>query len=210
MKSCASPRGMPARLAQAEVAHAVGQAEVDHLGHRALVAGDLGGVLLEHPRGGLAVDVGAALERLLEMHVARHVGQDAQLDLAVVGGEQHAVGVAGHERVPDLAAQLGPDGDVLEVRVDRRQPAGRRDGLLEGGVQPLGGRVEQQRQRLDVGRLELGVQPPVEQRRDHRVRRRAGPPAPTRRWSSRSWCACHGAGPARRTAPAPAAWGCPG
>ena len=46
------------------------------------------------------------------------------------------------------------------------------------------------RQRLDVGRAELGVQPPVEEHGDHRVRRRAGPRAPTRRSRSRSWCAC--------------------
>ena len=76
----------------------------------------VGGVLLEHPRRGLAVDVRPALEGLLEVHVARHVGQDAQLDLGVVRGEQHAV------RSPAtnawrIGAQLGPDGDVLEVRV---------------------------------------------------------------------------------------------
>ena len=79
------------------------------------------------------------------------MGHDAQLDLAVVGGEQDDVVAAGDEGVADAPAQLGPDRDVLQVGVGRAQPAGRRDGLVERRVQPAGVRVEQQRQRLDVG-----------------------------------------------------------
>ena len=74
-------------LRQAEVAHAVGEPEVDHLGHRPLAEGHVGRVLVEHPRRGLAVDVGAARERVAQVLVARDVGEDPQLDLAVVGGD---------------------------------------------------------------------------------------------------------------------------
>src|SRR5664279_1036804 len=57
----------PAR--QAEVTHPIGNPEVDHLGHRALVAGDVLGRLVEDPGGRLAVDVGAARELSL-IHIS--------------------------------------------------------------------------------------------------------------------------------------------
>jgi hypothetical protein len=65
------------------------------------------------------------------------VGQDAQLDLRVVGADELVTGL-GDEARADLAAELGADRDVLKVRVGGRQPAGRRRGLVEGGVQAAG------------------------------------------------------------------------
>ena len=168
MNSCASWRLIPARRRQPEVAHPVGEPEVDHLGHRPLVGGDVRGVLAQHPGRGLAVDVGLARERVGEVLVARHVGEDPELDLAVVGGDERRVRRAGDERVPDPPAERRPDRDVLEVGVRRRQPPGRRHGLVEQRVQaPVG--PDQRRQRLDVGRAELGVDPPLEDRLDRRV-----------------------------------------
>ena len=129
----------------------------------------LGG-LVEDAGRGLAVDVGLPREGVLEVLVARDVGEDAQLDLRVVGRQQDEVRLAGHERAPDLAPELGPDRDVLEVRVGRRQATGRGDRLVEGRVEPpVGG--HQGRQRLDVGRAQLRVDAPLEQLVDHRVRR---------------------------------------
>ena len=109
-------------------------------------------------------------EGVAEVLVARDVGEDPELDLRVVGGDQGHVGAAGHERPPDPPAERRPDRDVLEVRVGRRQPAGRGDGLVEGRVEPPV-RGDEGRQRLDVGRAELGVGPPLEQALDHRVGR---------------------------------------
>ena len=155
---------------QAEVAHPVGDPEVDHLGHRALVGGDVGRLLVEHPRGRVAVDVGVARERLLEVLVAGHVGEDAQLDLRVVGRHEHDVRAAGDERPPDPPAELGSDRDVLEVRVGRREAPGRGHRLVERRVQPpVGG--DECRQGVDVGRAQLRVRPPFEELVDHRVRR---------------------------------------
>src|SRR4029078_1978053 len=73
---------------QAKVAHAVGKAKVDHFGHRSLVGVNVSGVLVELARGTFAMDVGTPLERFLQVNVAADVGHDAQLDLAVVGGEE--------------------------------------------------------------------------------------------------------------------------
>ncbi len=74
---------------------------------------------MEHEGGGLAMEVGVARERIAQVLVARDVGEDAQLDLAVVGGDQRQVLAAGHEGPPDPPSERRPDGDVLEVRVGR-------------------------------------------------------------------------------------------
>ena len=193
MNSCASSRGMPARDDEPEVAHAVGEPEVDHLGHRALVRGDVVGCLVEHARGRLAVDVGAAREGLLQVLVARHVGEDPQLDLRVVGGEQASVRGARDEGPPDPPPELGPDRDVLEVRIARRQPSGRRDGLVERRVQPaVGGDAGAAAPR----RRSSGAscRPATRAACRSSGGPAAGPRAPTRRSSSRSSSACPSAG----------------
>ena len=103
-----------------------------------------------------------------EVLVARHVGEDPQLDLAVVRGDQRGVRRPGHERVPDPAAERRPDRDVLEVRVGRGQAPGGRHGLVEQRVEPPVG-PDQVRQRLHVRRAQLRVGPPVQHQLDDRV-----------------------------------------
>jgi hypothetical protein len=82
------------------------------------------------------VQVLSRSEGLDEAVVRRQMRHDPHLDLRVVGGEERGVAGADDERLPDLAALLGPDRDVLQVRVGARQPTRRRDGLLVGGVDP--------------------------------------------------------------------------
>jgi len=102
---------------------------------------------------------------------AGDVGQDAQLDLRVVGREQGHVGRAGDEGPADAPAELRTNWDVLKVRVGRRKPAGGSDRLVEGRVEPTVAVGDKERQSLDVSRPELRVEPPVEQLADHRMRR---------------------------------------
>ena len=68
----------------------------------------------------------------------------------------------GHEGVADLAAELGADGDVLQVRVVGRQPPGLRSGQAEAGVDPPRLRIDHRLQGIGVGRPELGQLTPVE------------------------------------------------
>ena len=77
----------------------------------------------------------------------------------------------------DLAAELGADRDRLQVRVGRREPARRGDGLVERRVQPAVALRDQRRQRAEVGVQELRELAPL---LDHRRRARA------RRGSTRS------------------------
>ena len=107
------------------------------------------------------VDVVAVAECFLELRDVGHVRGNAQLDLAVVRAHQHVAGL-GDEGVADLAAELGADRDVLQVRVVRRQPPGLRAGQAEAGVDAARFRIDHRLQRVGVGRAKLGQLAPVE------------------------------------------------
>ena len=63
------------------------------------------------------MEVVAGAERGRERLIAGQVGHDPQLDLAVVGRQQALVALADHETLPDPPAFLGPDRDVLQIRI---------------------------------------------------------------------------------------------
>ena len=91
-----------------------------------------------------------------QRRVAREVGQDAQLDLRVVGRQEPPAGSPGHERLADLPAVLGADRNVLEVGVAGAEPARRRHALVERGVDPAVVGVDQAGQGVEIRALELG------------------------------------------------------
>ena len=62
----------------------------------------------------------------------------------------------------DLAALLGADRDVLQVRLGGGEPARRRRRQRIGGVHPAGLRVHIARQRVGIGRFQLGELPPFD------------------------------------------------
>jgi hypothetical protein len=113
------------------------------------------------------VDVLAGLEGLAKLRFARHVGEDSQLDLRVVGREQ-LVPRLGDEGRADLAAELGADRDRLQVRARRRKAPGRRDGLVEGRVQAAV-LADQRRERAEVGVEQLRILAPLLDHADDRV-----------------------------------------
>ena len=136
-------------LGEPERRDAVDDPEVDHLGDVALVLRQLGGILAEHLRGRRCVDVLVARERLAQARLAGDVGEDPQLDLAVVGRDQPGA-LLGDEGGADLAAELGPDRDRLQVRIRRREAPGRGGRLVEGRVQSAVPLRDQLRQRPEV------------------------------------------------------------
>ena len=114
-------------------------------------------------------------ERLDQRRVLREVRHHAQLDLRVVGAHQQ--GARGRdEGPPDGAALRRAEGDVLQVGVARGEPPGGRHRLVEGGVHapvgrpPTGGSATAG-QRVEVGGLELGQRPVLEQELRERVLR---------------------------------------
>src|SRR6185437_15540822 len=88
---------------------------------------------VENDRGGLPVNVAARAKRRHEGLVAGEVREQSQLDLGIVGGDEAPAG-PGNEAATDVAAQFGPDGDVLQIRIARRQASRRGDRLVEGRV----------------------------------------------------------------------------
>ena len=103
----------PHARGQAEVAHAIGDAEVEHLRDIPLLLRHLALGDAEAQRRGPSMDVDAFTERLRELGVAGHMREDAQLDLRVVRGHEREIGVARDERAPDAPAERRTDGDVL-------------------------------------------------------------------------------------------------
>ena len=144
----------PQLLREAEGAHPVDDAEVDHLGLPAHIGADHLGEDSEDVRGGPGVDVLARFEGLDQGLVAGEVGEHAQLDLGVVGRDQHKA-LRGDEGLADPPALGRADGDVLEVGVAAREPPRGRDRLVVGGVDPPRLRVHDGGQGVDVGRFEL-------------------------------------------------------
>ena len=87
-----------------------------------------------------------------------------QLDLAVVGRNELAA-LRSDEGAPDLAPFLSADRNVLQVGLRRRQAPGRRRGERVGRVDTAGRGIDEARQSVGVGRLELGDLPPFEHAR---------------------------------------------
>ena len=193
MNAWASARGMFARSDSPKSREPVGDPEVDHLGHRPLAEGDVGRVLVEHERGRLAVEVGLAGERVAQVLVARHVGEDAQLDLAVVGGHQRQVVATGHERARGCAGRAG-SGSGCSGGSGRTRRGGRSP-RRPGGTSCGGGRRRRsasaaRRRRSSAASCRSAIRGACRSS-DAPA---AGPRAPTRRSSSRSWSACPSAG----------------
>ena len=95
------------------------------------------------------------------------VRKQAQLDLAVVRVHEHLAG-RGHEHLADLRAELAAHGDILQVRLSRRQAPRRRDGHLEVRVDAPVGR-DLLEQPVGIGGLELRERAVIEDLLDDRV-----------------------------------------
>ena len=105
--------------------------------------------------GDEAVDVAVGGEGFDEGFFAAVVGEDAELDLGVVGGDEEVLR-GGDEGAADLAADIGFDGNVLEVGIGGGEAAGFGDGLVEVGVDAAGFFGGEVGEGVEVGVFELG------------------------------------------------------
>ena len=104
---------------------------------------------------GEVMDVLMLVERGAHRLVTRKMRHEPQLDLAVIGRDQHAVLGRSDEGAPHLPAQIAAHRDVLKVRIRRREPSGRGDRLIENRVNTAVV-VGEPGKNVDVGVLELG------------------------------------------------------
>jgi len=128
---------------------AVDDAEIDRLGAPAHLARHAFHRNAEHFGSGHGVNVEAVAERLLQGLDICDLGQQPQLDLRIVGGDElHSR--RRYKRAPDLAALLGADRDILQVGLGGREAAGRRGRQRIVGVDALRGRIDVARQRVGI------------------------------------------------------------
>ncbi len=105
---------------QAGLRDAVGDAEVHGLGETAHLRRGLFRGYTEDLQRGRPVEVLILAEDLDQALVPGDVGEDAQFDLRVVGGDQHVAGRR-DEGAADLRAQLAADRDVLQIGIAAAQ-----------------------------------------------------------------------------------------
>ena len=99
------------------------------------------------------MDIVVVLERVYHILVARDVRENSQLNLAVVGINQHIAFPRGKE-LAHFASELCSDGDILEIRLGGADSACARFGLVEARVNTTVGSDDLQKS-VAVGRFEL-------------------------------------------------------
>ena len=140
---------------------AVHDAEIDGLGaapYRRVHALDRHA---EHFARGHGVDVEPVGEGLAQRRRVGHMGKHAKLDLAVVGRDQ-PLALLRHEGLADGAAFTCTHRDVLQIRLERREPPRGGGGERVGSVHAPSLGVDVGGQCVGIGALELGEQAPVE------------------------------------------------
>ena len=100
-------------------------------------------------------------EGLAQRRRVGHMGEHAKLDLAVVGRDQ-PLALVGDEGLADGAAFARAHRDVLQIRLERGEPARGGGGERVGGVHAARLGVDIGGQCVGIGALELGEQAPVE------------------------------------------------
>ena len=99
---------------------------------------------------------------------AREVGEDAQLDLGIIGTQQLPA-LLGQKRLANPARKLGAHGNVLQVWVAAGQAPGGGDRLVEIGVHSAGFSFHQQWQGIHIGALELAEDAVLQHQGHHRM-----------------------------------------
>ena len=94
--------------------HAIDHTEVDRLAEPPFVGADL--VFVKQEAGGEGMDIIPLVEGLDQHLFPREVGEDAQLDLGIVGADQLPA-FLGQEGLADPTTELGADRNVLEVGI---------------------------------------------------------------------------------------------
>ena len=140
---------------EAERAHPVEDAEIDHLRLPPHVGIHHLGEDAEDVGRGPAVDVFAVGKCPSQRLVAGEVREDPELDLRIIGGEDLPAGRR-DERLPDPFALEGPDRNVLQIRVAAGEASRRGHGLVVRRVNPARPGVNHLREGIHVSRFELG------------------------------------------------------
>ena len=148
--------GLPTRnlqsLAQTKGRNAIDDTEIGRLGTTTLLARNRLDRLTEEPGRRRGMDILPMGKGGNERLVAREVSHQAQLDLAVIDRQQQMLLVRGDKGLTDAFAQIVAHGDILQVRVGRRETSRSRNSLIERRMNTPRSAIDQQGQCLHVGR----------------------------------------------------------
>ena len=107
------------------------------------------------------VDVFTGEKGLDECLLVGKMREHTQLDLRVIGRNQHATRRR-NEGASNLAAEFAPDWNVLKIRLRAAETPGRRDRLVEAGMHPPRNGMNHQRQCVDIRALQFLQSAPVQ------------------------------------------------
>ena len=107
------------------------------------------------------MNIKAISKGFFELRNISHMGEHAQFDLAVIGTNQ-LFAFGGNEGGADAPAIISAHGDVLQIRIRGRKPAGGCRSHRIGGVHTPGFRVDKFGQRIGVSGTQLGQLPPIQ------------------------------------------------
>jgi hypothetical protein len=110
---------------------------------------------MENLRSGPGMNILALPEGLQQHFILGEIGEDPQFDLRIVGRDD-SPSLLRNEGLPNPVSFLGPDRDVLKVRVTGGEPAGGGHGLVIGGVNAARFRMNQFWEGIDIGGFEFG------------------------------------------------------
>ena len=155
-------------LRQPESTHAVDEAEIDHLGHAALLGRHRIGLNAEDFGCSCAVNVLAVAESLQQPRILRNMRHDAQFDLRVVGRNDAAAGL-GNESLTHAPPLGGAHRNVLQIGLGTRKAS--RDGrrLAEGCVHAMIRWIGHLRQFVGIGILEFRKCPKLQDELGQRI-----------------------------------------
>ena len=144
---------------QTKIADAVHDAEVDRLGPAPHLLGHLVQRHTEDLAGRPGVHILIFPEGLQHQGILCHMSQNTQLNLRVIAGHEPVITGRGNKQCPDLPTDIRTGGDILQIGVRAGQAPRHRHRLLEMGMDPPRGPVDQGFQPFQIGGLELGQHP---------------------------------------------------
>ena len=132
----------------------VDHSKVQYLGDPALIGRNILNPV--HRTSRRIMDIFTPVEGFEQPRLLRQVRQNPQLDLRVVSSKElPTVSSIRNERLSHLPTKLGTNRNVLDVRISAGKSTRRRPDLVEARVNALGLRIHQQRQGIDISRLQL-------------------------------------------------------
>ncbi len=140
---------------QAIIADPVYNAKINCLGTAALFIGNLLHGNAKNLSGRPAMNVLIPDKGIHKGGIPGNVCKNPQLNLGIIRIHQKMLFIACHKYLSDPSSHFFTNGNVLQIGLRAADPAGRRNSLVEAGMDPPVFRANDRKQSVDIGRLQL-------------------------------------------------------